>query len=451
MDLKTFQKELFKKAAASGIEQYELYYQRNEEFDINIFEGDIDKYSVNEVFGISFRGLYGGKMGYAFTEAMDDKAIEMLVDGVKMNAEIITKEDHEFIYEGAEQYPEYSGYSQGVRETSSDVKIKMAKDMEQLGFSMDNRVIRVGKCMVGTSEIEQVLFNSNGLTLEHRDNLMYALYAPVVSDDSHTNNAFKVEVVKGNQQLNIKVTVKEAVDKAVAHLGAESVASGQYRILFNNEMAGDLLETFSSIFSAESTQKGLSLLKDKVGEAIGNEWVTIIDDPLMEEGYASRPFDSEGVATKKKSVVEKGVLKTLLHNLKTANKDGVKSTGNASKASYRSTVTVSPSNLYLEPGLLSFDDMLKKLDSGLVITELQGMHSGANPLTGDFSLGAKGFLVKEGVRVQAVDQITIAGNFYKMLESIEAVGADIDFNFSGITSSFGSGSILVAEMAVAGK
>jgi len=225
------------------------------------------------------------------------------------------------------------------------------------------------------------------------------------------------------------------------------VTSGQYRVVIQNLAMTDLLETFSPAFSAENAQKELSLLKGKIGEAVAAVSVSIVDDPLRTDGFASRPFDAEGVPSQRHSVVENGVFQTFLHNLKTAHKDGVASTGNADKGSYASSVRVSPTNFYIEAGTESFEAMLTDIGDGLVITEVEGLHAGANAVSGDFSLLSKGYTVKNGKREIPVEQITIAGNFFDMLKNIRSVGTDLRFPSGG----FGSPSIDVGTLSVAGK
>ena len=162
---------------------------------------------------------------------------------------------------------------------------------------------------------------------------------------------------------------------------------------------------------------------------------------------ASTPFDDEGVATFKKELVSNGTLKTLLHNLKTANKDKVKSTGNGFKASYSSPVSVEPTNLYIKKGDLSLESLMENINEGIVITDFAGLHSGANSITGDFSLAAKGFYIKDGKREYPVEQITVAGNFFDLLKNIKLIGNDLKFPISSI----GSPSVIVEGLSIAGK
>ena len=171
-----------------------------------------------------------------------------------------------------------------------------------------------------------------------------------------------------------------------------------------------------------------------------------MDDPLLLEGLEARPFDAEGVPSKAHTIVENGVFKTFLHNLKTAYKDGVETTGNASKAGYASAVHVSPSNFYIKPGSKSFDELLAEMGDGVVITDVAGLHAGANPVSGDFSLLSKGYVVKDGKREKPIEQITVAGNFYDLLKNARAMADDLDFPLGGM----GCPSIDVGELSISG-
>lgn len=229
-------------------------------------------------------------------------------------------------------------------------------------------------------------------------------------------------------------------------LDAAPCASGTMPVILRNGAMADLLQTFSSVFSADAAQKGLSLLAGKEHSQIAAPCVTLVDDPLLPGGFASRPFDGEGVATYTKKVIENGVLTTLLHNLKTANKAGCASTGNASRASYAASVGVSPTNFFLQPGQADLDALHAHLQNGLVVTEVSGLHAGADAVSGDFSLLSSGYLVENGRKGRPVEQITVAGNFFQLLRDIEEVGCDLRFPMGSV----GSPSVRVRSLSVAG-
>jgi len=201
------------------------------------------------------------------------------------------------------------------------------------------------------------------------------------------------------------------------------------------------------MFSAENAQQKMSLLGGKEGTVIASEAVTLMDDPLLPGGLATGAFDAEGSASQTKAVIDKGVLTTLLHSRKTAKKQGVKSTGNAHRAGYSGPVRVSPSNFFFKPGEKDLAQLMESVGEGLLITDLAGLHSGANPTSGDFSLLAKGFTIEGGKRGKPVQQITVAGNFYQLLKAIREVGSDLQFPGSSV----GSPSVDCGELNISGK
>lgn len=450
MTLVEFKEAVFKKAEQCGFSEYEIYYSSDNSLGIQVFEGEIDKYTVSGNQGLSFRGLYNGKIGYAFTEIMDEAAIDFVVKSAKENALVIEKEDKEIIYAGDDNYSDFDGFDDGLAKTSVSEKIKLAFDLETETKKQDESVIRAESQIEEGDNFTQII-NSKGLNLSFKSNAVFAFTEAVVKDGDRMNADYAFKASKSLKEIDANELAKEAAFNALAYKGAKSVKSGKYRIALRNNTAASLLQRFSGIFSADDAQKGMSLLKDKLGENIGSEKVTIIDNPLLKEGLNSRPFDAEGAAAYTKEVVKEGQLKTLLHNLKTAAKAGVRSTGNASKASYSSPVEVAPSNFYFKSGEKGFEEILKTLGNGLLITELQGLHSGANPVSGDFSLAAKGFLIKDGSIERPVEQITVSGNFYELLKNVEEIGSDLKFGFPSGRGYFGSPTLLVKELSIAGE
>jgi PmbA protein len=270
---------------------------------------------------------------------------------------------------------------------------------------------------------------------------------PIVKVNDEKQDGMGYKIAESIEEINTKEIAKQGVEEALSKIGGTSINSGKYKTIIYNEAMASLLETFSDVFSGEAAQRGLSLLKGKENQIIASEILTIIDDPLLDKGLASTPFDDEGVVTFKKELVSNGTLKTLLHNLKTANKDKVISTGNGFKASYSSPVSVEPTNLYIKKGDLSLESLMENINEGIVITDFAGLHSGANSITGDFSLAAKGFHVKNGKREYPVEQITVAGNFFDLLKNIKLIGNDLKFPISSI----GSPSVIVEGLSIAGK
>jgi len=454
MDSRAFIDKLFERARekAGNAPDFacEACFGSSESFEVQVKNGEIYQYNVSEGGGLGFRALLGGKMGYASTQILDEDAIDMLVDGALENAAVVESEDRQFLFPGSESYPELKLYEPRLDGIDAARKIEMARELERLTLAQDSRIAQVEDCALFSEKAESAIVNTLGLDVSTKGNLLGGYVSAVARDGDRVNTGFKLFFTMDPDAIDLEKVARAAANEALAGLEAKQAPSGSYRALLRSDVAGSLLSTFSGVFSADSAQRGLSRLKGREGEAVAAGCVTLMDDPHRAGSASSTPFDGEGVATAPKAVIENGRLTTLLHNLKTAHKQGVATTANASRAGYASPVGVAPTNFYFRPTDEGFDAMLARLGDGLLITDLQGMHAGANPITGDFSLAAKGFTVKGGKIEAPVNQITVAGNFYDLLMHIEAVGGDLEFHAPG-ASCFGSPSLLVDKLSVAGS
>lgn len=447
MRFEDFKNILFDKAKEAGFDECEVYYSDGESLSISVYEEEVEKYNLDKSFGLSFRGKINNKMGYSYTEILDDDAIEMLIKSAKDSALVIETDDIEFIYEGDKSYSEVKTYSEELENIDAGKLIKLALDMEKEAKNYSDKVVNISGCKISYSKSNHGIYNTKGLELSSKSNLLLAYVAPVVLGNDEKYDGMGYTTSNSVEEIDPSQIAKEGVEDALSKIGGKSIPSGKYKTVIYNEAMVSLLDTFSDVFSGDTAQKGLSLLKDKEGDKIAASIVTIVDDPLLDDGLASSHFDDEGVATFRKEVVSKGTLTTLLHNLKTANKAGVKTTGNGFKASYSSPVNVSPTNFYIEKGDKSLDEIINMIGEGLMVTDFAGLHSGASAVTGDFSLAAKGFYIENGKKSYPVEQITVAGNFFDLLKNIECIGNDLKFPLNSV----GSPSVLATGLSVAGK
>lgn len=443
-------KDLVVKAAQdAGLRDYEIYYKESESVSTETLMHEISAFQTAGGAGACFRCIHNGKMGYASTELFSAEEASRIVMAAMENADVIEIEDEVFIHEAGDNYVELA--PQCTKEPTSAEMIDKALAMEKAMYAADARVMDGSQTVFGFERETVGLCNSKGLDLTYSyDSSVYGAVA-TIKEGEEMYNAFKVKV--GDfADFDIEKVAKEVVQDAIDSIGQESVESGVYNIVFSNKMMASMLDTFFGIFSAENAQRGLSLLNGKEGEMVASDIVTIMDDPFRKETYNCMPFDGEGVATYSKAVVEKGQLKTLLHSLTTASKAGVASTGNGRKPGYASPVTILPYNFFIEKGGAgSKEDIFASIRSGIYVTQINGMHAGANAVTGDFSLAAEGFLIAEGKRAYAIKNFTISGNFYELLKKVAAIGDDLEFSTPSGGCTYGSPSVLVKEISVAGK
>lgn len=444
MQITEFQEELLSKAIDAGFQEAEVYYERSESFQCMIFEGEIDSYETSEEGGLGLRGLYNGKMGYAYTEKIDEDSIPFLIESAKANANVLDEDDGSDIFGGSKDYANHTFFSEELANIQVPEKIELIKSIEKKVLAYDSRIVTLNYCVLQDFSGDRILANSKGLSLKEKKNGIVIFISAVVKDGEEMKTGSFIKLTRDFGSLDADKIAKEAAEEALSYLGEQSIPTRRYPIIMRHDAAASLLATFTPIFSAENTQKDQSLLKGKVGKKVASDIFTLLDDPFHSDAVAGSNFDGEGVATKTRSIVSNGTLETLLHNRKTAKIDGVETTGHAHKTSYKSTLTIAPLNMFIAPGEKSQDDLIASLDNGVLITNLAGLHSGTNTISGDFSVAATGFHIKDGKISSPVKQMTIAGNFFDLINDIEEIGSDLHFRPGG----YGSPSLRVKELSV---
>lgn len=448
MNKKQLISNIFKAGSDAGMADMEVYISEGEVFEVKVSRQEIDGYKLAATSGLGFRGFYNGKIGYSYTEKIADDSIDFLIRGAIENAEINDNDDNDVIFEGSKKYTPVDNVNDELEKITEKQKIEFTMTLEKKALESDPRIKASQYCMMGTGSGTSLISNTKGLDLTDKGNYAYAILMVLAAEGDIYSSGYDFLIDNDFSKFDVDKMAKTAVNMALDFLDAKPVKSGDYKIILDGMVSADLLATVSSIFSARAVQKNLSLLKGKLNEKVAADCINLVDDPFLKGGTGTASFDGEGVATKYKNIIEKGVLKTYLHNLKSAGRDSVESTGNASRGSYKSTIGISSTNFYFEPGEKSVDELISEMENGIHIVELEGMHSGFNPISGDFSLPAKGYLVENGKKVHAVNQITVSGNYYDSLKNITNVASDLKFAMGGGT---GSPSVLIEKLAVAGE
>ncbi len=449
MDFNHF-KEIVFLLGRDKFDDLELYRNEEKTLSIHVFNGEIDKYAIAESSGVSFRGLKDGKMGYAFSETLDEASARLLVEQAYDNAKYIDTTDLTPIFEPSDEYMINNQIKNKIDEVSIDEKIELMKKLEKTALSLDKRITSLQSCIYEEYNISKEIYNSKGLDMKEAGGGAVIYMGVVAKDDNDTKTGSALRMFRDFKDIDIEDIAKESVNEAVSLLNAKPIKSNDYTTIIKGNVFADILEAFFPTFSAENAQKGLSQLKDKTGEVIASDVFTILEDPLCEMGFALSTFDDEGNATMYKKIVENGKLNTLLYNGKAALKAGVAPTGNGFRESYKTPISTKGTNILVKIGEKSLDELVSNIDNGVLVTHVAGLHSGLNPVSGDFSMQAQGFLIEEGKITKGINGVTVAGNFFSMLMDIEEVGSDIKFGFpSG--SHFGSPSIKLKKLSIAGS
>ena len=445
MDFERAKGILENEALASGLEEYEIYYTYSDGISAETLKNEISSFSCGSGAGISFRCIVDGHVGTAATELFDEEELRALVGRAAANAKYIENNEPAIIFAGSKEYGKTTSVVKEMPEVAAIKKLALeiqSKTYEQSSIVTDGTQSAV---FAGINKYE--LANSKGLRLSNAVSSQGAYAAAVVNKDGEASDGMEYSLdLENTADLSAK-----AFEEASSKLGAGSVKSGKYSVILDGKQMRSLLATYSSVFSGKRALQGLSLLAGKVDEKIASDCVTVIDDPCYEGCAAQTPFDGEGVATYKKNVIENGVLKTLLYDLATAYRAGVETTANGQRGSYAQQVAIAPFCFYIKEGTLSEDELFAKMGDGLYVTELKGLHAGADAVTGDFSIESSGYLVKDGKLAGAVKGFTIAGNFFELLKSVEAVADTVKMGMPSGFTCFGSPNVLLKSMSVAGE
>lgn len=448
MNFNEFKNHVIAACQELGIAEYELYYSASESTSVETFRHEINEFTASRDGGVCFRCIVNGKMGYASTEDLSAEQAKAVVVKAADSAALLESEEMVFLGEGGQEYENLD--LQPYALPATDSLIAAALDAQEKLYAADPAVVDgcQTQCFAESSEI--AIYNSKGLDLHYSNNASGMLAVAVVSDGTEMANTYEVKLGKLDE-VDVSALTAKAAANAKAKLGGQVAPTGQYPVVFAPNAMCNLLSVYSSIFSSEAAQKGLSRLANAEGEIIATDIVTLVDDPFHKDNPMPINFDAEGSPTHKKNIIEKGKLCTLLYNLKTAAVAGKKTTGNASKAGYDGAVAVRPFTLYLENGTISEEELLQQVGNGVYINSLQGLHAGANPITGDFSLQSAGFMIEGGVKTTAVKSFTVAGNFYDLLKNITALADNCELPMAMGMTAFGSPSVRVDNLSIAGK
>ncbi len=443
-DMKALGTLVIDSARRKGADMAEVYLSNNRELFIEVRDGRVETMKLAGERGLGLRILKGSRVGFAYTSDLNPENIREVVDQALVNA-ASTAEDRFLVMPGpAPGYPDLDLYDPMINDTSVEEKIDLARAMEEAARKHDPRVKIIEGASYTDAETEISLLNSLGVNLSYRGSYcgIYISLVAVQGEESQTGFALKYSLKY--RDLDGPATGREASARAVRMLGARTVHSQKVPVILEPYVATGFLGLLAPALTAEAVQKGRSLFAGKVGRKVASDMVSIVDDGSLPGGIASASFDGEGVPTSRTRLITGGRLEGFLHNTYTAAKDGVKSTGNGVRGSFKSTPEVGATNFFIEGGPTDPGDMVGGLGRGFYVTEVLGMHT-ANPISGDFSLGVSGLMIENGRIAYPVRGAALAGNIIDMMKKIEGVGKDLTF-FGGR----GAPTLLVAEMALSG-
>lgn len=437
---------VLKRAKSLGATEADLLVAEGDSVSVQVRMSEVDRLSKAREKVLGIRVFFGKRSASASTSDFSHASLDRLVSDTCSLAKAVVEDEASGLpapEQMAVDFPDLD--MKDSRQLTVDEEIDLAKRTEQSAFTADSRITNSegAECSAGYGSI--LLANSHGFIGSYTSSSYSLSVSPIALDNQNggMQRDYWYSVKRKFHELDSPEQIgQEAARRTVRRLGSRSISTQEVPVIFDPEIAQGLIGHIASAVSGYSLYKGASFLMGQLGKKIAAESVTVVDDGRLANGLGSRPFDGEGLPTRRNVVVDKGILTSYLLDTYSGRKLGMASTGNASR-SVGENPTVGTTNLFLSPGTASPEEILKSTKRGLLVTELIGF--GVNMVTGDYSRGAVGFWIENGEIVHPVEEVTIAGNLKNMFNDIEMIGNDLVFR--GRTA---SPTVKLRKMMVAG-
>ncbi|HWP82209.1 MAG TPA: TldD/PmbA family protein [Bacteroidota bacterium] len=439
--------QLVDRARAAGADEVDVYLTIGRDFEVTVRNKSIEVLKQALSKGVGIRVFRDHRMGFGHTTDFSADSLNRLVEQTLQMAKYATQDEfHGLPSENHQLVPADTGLDLYDTETASlatEKKIALAKAMEEAALAYDKRVKIVEGASFSEGDERIFIGNSRGFSGEYTGTGSTLVCSVIAEEEGGKQvNYWYSNKRHFKDHPSPEVIGRKAAERTVRMLKARKIPSGKFPVIFDPLIASSFLGSIASALNGESVFRKTSFLTDKLGASIASDLVTIIDDGLLKRGLSSRPFDGEGVPTRRKTIVEKGKLRSYLYDSYTARKAKTATTGNASR-SYSSTPQISPLNFFIEPGPHSPEKIIASIADGFYVTGMIGF--GVDTVTGQFSRGASGLWIKNGELAFPVHEVTVAGNMLEMLQNIEMVGNDLEF-FGPVASP----TIKISEMSISG-
>jgi PmbA protein len=441
---KEFASSVAERAVQRGASAAEVIIRQWTEFSVGVRLGEIETLQESTDQGLGLRVLIDGRQASVSGSDFSPDAINSLIDDAVELARLTSPDDTAGLpdpQELATSFPDLDLWDEAVVNLSPEDQIEMALRTERAAQEYSDLISNFDGGGLDSSHGSVILANSLGFAGEFRTTSCSVASVPVAAEDGKMQRDYWYDVRRKLSEMDSpEVIGATAARRTLRKLGSRAVPTQAVPVVLEPNIARDLLGDIFIAASGESIFRKASFLVGQLGEKIASERLTVVDDGLIPRGLGSRPFDGEGLPTRRTVVIRNGVLENYLMNSYTARKLGLKSTGNAGRG-LSGPPGVEAGNLYIEAGPHTPDEIIKSVSKGLLITELLGF--GVNIVTGDYSRSAGGIWIENGELTFPVQGVTIAGNLKEMLNSIEMIGNDLDFRGSVI-----SPTLLIGRMTI---
>ncbi len=437
--------------SARAGEQIEAYAVRSREVDVNAFEGDVESLATAEIEGVGVRVIVDQRQGYAWAGSLDPAFVADTISDARDNAAFGARDEFYGLASPEEfkdiEAPELDLWREELLTVPTADKVALAIALEAATKAVDPRIRGLRSASYGDAAAESAVVNSLGVEVVTRRTVCSCSAFAMAGDGNETQTGGGFSMGRAFADLDLEEAAHDAAERAVRLLGATQPESRRLPVVLDPQVTRSLVSLIGSALSAESIQKGRSMFVAREGEDVATGGVTLVDDPTLVDAFGAASHDAEGVPTRRLELIGRGRLDAFLHNVYTARRGGTTSTGSAMRGGFKSPPGVGARALHLMPGQLTAEEILASVPEALFVQSVSGLHSGTNTVSGDFSVGAEGLMVRGGEFAEPVREITIASTLQRMLHDIVHIGADLEWLPGGAAGM----TLLLGEMSVAGR
>ena len=427
-------------------EQVEAVVVRGTDTEIKVYEGEVESLSSAQSQGIGIRVVRDGRQGFAYAGTLDESVIDETLAEARDNAGFGEVDEWFGLAEpDGVAVADLDLYRDELVSFATDRKVELAMELERAVRAADARIVGIESAEYVDSVGEAAIVTTTGIRSLSRDTSCYVATYALAEQDGEVQTGFGFSVGHQPSELDVAVAASEAADRATRMLGAVKPASERLTVVLDPWVTAQLLGILAYTLNGESVLKGRSLFADRLGEEVASPLITLVDDPTDPAFFTATDTDGEGLATRRNSLIEGGVLQMFVHNAYTGRRAGAASTGSAVRG-FTSTPGVGCMATSLVPGDRSPAELIAGVGEGILVQEVSGLHSGVNPVSGDFSTGAEGLRIRGGELAEPVREFTIASTLQKMLKDVTAVGDDL----TQLPMSAAGVSLVVADVTLSG-
>lgn len=414
-------------AMAHGEEQVEVVIGRSASTEVRVYEGDVEQLASATTAGIGVRVISGNRQGFAYAGSHDPDVMAETLAEARDNATFATPDDFLGLADpDGVAVPDLDLYRPGLADIATEAKIDLAVALEKAVRASDGRITGIDSADYADDVSEGAVVSTTGIRTVSRDSSCYVSVSCVAEESDDTQTGFGFSVGRLPEDLDLDRAAADASLRATRLLGATQPDSGRVTVVFDPYVTAQFLSIIGSTLSGEAVLKGRSLFVDRLGDEVAATTFTLVDDATNPLAYSASETDGEGLASRRNPLIDQGRLSQFVHNAYTARRAQTASTANAVRG-YSSTPGVGCRALSLAPGAKSQTELLADVGEGVLISSVSGLHSGVNPVSGDFSTGAEGLRISGGALGEPLREFTVASTLQRMLTGVAAVGADIEW------------------------